>query len=80
MIDISSGVTTAVKPHFSHAMISTIMENYGQLRICAREGGKPIAKAYCKVFARHIGGDIRFYKDGYTGTGFFFVSQIQFDN
>jgi len=68
MIDISSGNTSSVKAHFSHSLWTSVQENYGQVRVCSKEGGKPLPKVYCKVYARHQGGDVRFYKDGYTGT------------
>jgi hypothetical protein len=42
------------------------MENYGQLRVAAKDGDKVLAKVYVKVYARMAGGQVEFYKDGYT--------------
>ena len=43
-----------------------VAENYGRLELRDQEAGKPLAKAYIKVYARLKGGPIRFFKDGYT--------------
>jgi hypothetical protein len=68
MIDISSGPIASVKPHFSHNLFVNLVENYGQVKVYDKESNKPISKAYVKVYARHRGGRVSFYKDGYTGT------------
>jgi hypothetical protein len=49
-----------------HALDAQVVANYGQVRVRATEGGRPVAGAYVKVYARFGAGDIRFYKDGYT--------------
>jgi len=41
------------------------VENNGQLKVTTQDG-KPLAKAYVKVYARHADGRVRFHKDGYT--------------
>ena len=43
-----------------------MVENYGQVRVTRAEGGKPVSKAYVKVYAQLAGGGVKFYKDGYT--------------
>src|SRR5437868_6865833 len=43
-----------------------LAENYGRLELRDEAAGKPIAKAFVKVYARLRGGVVRFYKDGYT--------------
>jgi len=42
------------------------IENYARLRVTDLRTGKPVAKAYVKVYARMKDGRVRFYKDGYT--------------
>ena len=37
-----------------------------KIALGADSAGKPLPKAYVKVYARHKGGDVRFLKDGYT--------------
>jgi hypothetical protein len=43
-----------------------VIENYGHLRVTAKETGKPLPKVYVKAYARMKDGAVRFYKDGYT--------------
>ena len=43
-----------------------MIENYGQVRVTQAEGGRPVPKAYVKVYAQHADGTVKFYKDGYT--------------
>ena len=42
-----------------------VIANYGQVRV-TDAAGKPLAKAYVKVYGRKEGGEAVFYKDGYT--------------
>ncbi|MFN7805380.1 MAG: hypothetical protein ACK5TO_15275, partial [Planctomycetaceae bacterium] len=42
------------------------IENYGQVRVTRAEGGRPVPKAYVKVYAQLADGQVKFYKDGYT--------------
>ena len=51
---------------FAHNLHVQTQDNYGQLQVRQRDGGAVLAKAYVKVYARMSGGEIRFYKDGYT--------------
>ena len=44
----------------------SVVENYGQLRVAHQGTGKPLRKTYVKVYARMQGGEVKFYKDGYT--------------
>jgi acyl-CoA-binding protein len=43
-----------------------LFENQGQLKVSNREGTKPLAKVYVKVYARLADGSVKFHKDGYT--------------
>lgn len=49
-----------------HAMNAQVVANYGQVRVRATDGGRPVAGAYVKVYARSTDGGVRFFKDGYT--------------
>ncbi len=42
------------------------VEAFGQVRTRRRAGGTPVTGAYVKVYAKQRGGQVRFYKDGYT--------------
>jgi hypothetical protein len=44
----------------------TLAENQGRLELRDPAAGKPITKAYVKVYAQLNDGGIRFLKDGYT--------------
>ncbi len=56
------------KAHAYHAntLKLTVAENYGRLEALDSASGKPVAKAYVKVYARLKNGTVRFFKDGYT--------------
>ena len=43
-----------------------MLENYGQVRATVSATGKPLPKAYVKVYARLADGTVKFHKDGYT--------------
>ena len=44
----------------------SLVESYARMRVREEGSGKPLAKAYVKVFARMQDGSTRFYRDGYT--------------
>jgi hypothetical protein len=66
MIEVAAGGRRRCEAYCSHSMGLELVESYGQLRLSAAEGGKPLAKAYVKVYARLKGGSEVFHKDGYT--------------
>jgi len=49
-----------------HAMDAQAVANYGQLRVRTADGGRPAVGVYVKAYARFAGGEVQFYKDGYT--------------
>ncbi|KIG12791.1 hypothetical protein DB30_00999 [Enhygromyxa salina] len=52
--------------NYAHELQVRMIEQFGQLRVHERATGKPLARAYIKVYARKRGGAVEFYKDGYT--------------
>jgi hypothetical protein len=52
--------------HYAHDLGVEIANQYGQLRVLRASTGSPLPAAYVKVYARQRGGEIAFYKDGYT--------------
>ena len=52
--------------YYPHSLGLQLTENYGQIRVAHEKSGKPLAKVYVKVYARMKGGEVKFYKDGYT--------------
>jgi len=66
MVEIVAGGKTRTQAYYSNSLVVQVMENYGQLRVAAKDGDKVLAKVYVKVYARMAGGQVEFYKDGYT--------------
>jgi len=66
LVEVTAGGITKTHAYYSHTLATQIVENYGQVRVSHSGTGKPIAKAYVKVYAQLQDGLVRFYKDGYT--------------
>jgi hypothetical protein len=66
MVEVVAGGKTRTQAYYSNSLVAQVTENYGQLRVTDAAGGKPLAKAYVKVYAQMPGGHAEFYKDGYT--------------
>jgi len=54
------------QPSYSNGLSVQVINNYGQVRVTKVADGKPVSKAYVKVYARSADGGVKFYKDGYT--------------
>ena len=66
MIEITAGGKKKTQAYYATSLAVQVIENYGQLRVTSLESGQPVAKVYVKAYARMEGGEVRFYKDGYT--------------
>ena len=66
LVEVSAAGKTRVAPYFAGEMDVKLTEGYGQLRVTDSAGGRPLSKAYVKVYARLADGSVRFHKDGYT--------------
>jgi hypothetical protein len=66
MVEIVAGGKTRTQAYYSKSLVVQLMENYGQLRVAAKDGDKALAKVYVKVYAKQKDGVVRFFKDGYT--------------
>lgn len=62
---VAAGLRKTVA-HTAHALSVEVQARYGQLRVGEREAGTPLPATYVKVYGRMRGGDVVFYKDGYT--------------
>ncbi|HEX3135107.1 MAG TPA: hypothetical protein VHX44_16200, partial [Planctomycetota bacterium] len=65
---VADGRRTA-KAHYAHALDVQVSEAYGQVRIGrvdAQGQSTPLPTVYVKAYARMQGGEVRFFKDGYT--------------
>lgn len=66
LVEITGGGQTKSQAYYSHSLAVQVIENYGQIRVTHAATTKPVAKAYVKVYAQTSGGQVKFYKDGYT--------------
>src|SRR5439155_1519691 len=66
LVEVSAAGKTRAKPYYATAMAVQTTENYGHLRVADAASGKPLPKAYVKVYARLADGSVKFHKDGYT--------------
>jgi len=62
---LAEGVSRS-QAYYAHSLSVQVIENYGQVRVTQAEGGRPVSKAYVKVYAQLADGSVKFYKDGYT--------------
>lgn len=65
LVEVSAGALMRTQIVYSNSMDATVVDAFGRLQVTSGEG-QPVEKAYVKVYARHHGGEVRFFKDGYT--------------
>jgi hypothetical protein len=65
LVEVTSGALSQSEVLYANSMDVTVVDAFGRLQVTAENGG-PVEKAYVKVYARHAGGQVRFFKDGYT--------------
>lgn len=58
--------SSCVKPIYHQLMSIQVSTDVGEVRVLAKEDGRPISGGYAKVYARLKTGETIFYKDGYT--------------
>ncbi len=68
LVEIVGGGQTKSAAYYANSLAVQVSENYGQIKVSNQDDGKPISKAYVKVYARKLDGSTTFYKDGYTDT------------
>jgi hypothetical protein len=66
IIEVIGGGIRRSTANYAHDLAVRMIEQYGQLRVLERSTGRPLARAYVKVYARMHAGAVDFYKDGYT--------------
>lgn len=52
--------------YYAHELALQVVESYGQVRVSHQAANKPLPKTYVKVYSRMHGGEVKFFKDGYT--------------
>ncbi|NVB82481.1 MAG: hypothetical protein HOV81_29145, partial [Kofleriaceae bacterium] len=54
------------KIHYANDLATNLAHQYGQIRVQRASDRAPLSATYVKVYARQRGGNVAFYKDGYT--------------
>jgi hypothetical protein len=62
---VGAGVRKA-KVHYANDLVTSLSHQYGQVRVQRASDRGALAATYVKVYARKRGGQVAFYKDGYT--------------
>lgn len=65
LVEATAGGVRRAEAHYAHDLRVRLIEAMGHVRVARREGG-PLPRVYVKAYARLRGGQVRFYKDGYT--------------
>jgi len=66
LVEIVGAGQRQTQTYHANTFTLTVAEQYGRLDLRDQAAGKPLAKAYVKVYARLNNGTVRFFKDGYT--------------
>ena len=66
MVEVAAAGVSKAKAHLANVLAVQLAENYGQLTVTHAKTGKVLPKVYVKVYARMTGGEVQFFKDGYT--------------
>jgi hypothetical protein len=66
LVEILGAGQRKAQAYHANTLKLTLAENYGRLDVRDEAAGKPVSKAYVKVYARLKNGTVRFFKDGYT--------------
>jgi hypothetical protein len=60
------GGLSKCKTLYSHSLSVQVIDNYGQVKVTAKNTARPLPMTYVKVYSRMKNGTTQFYKDGYT--------------
>jgi hypothetical protein len=66
VVEAIAAGTRKAQGHYAHDLVVHVAAPFGQVRVYEQAGGRPLPRSYVKVYARMQGGEVRFYKDGYT--------------
>jgi hypothetical protein len=65
VVEAVAGGVSRSRVRYANELAVQVVEGYGHVRV-AHTDGRPLPAVYVKVYARKGGGQVRFYKDGYT--------------
>src|SRR5204863_8921841 len=63
LVEIVGAGQRKAQAYHANTLKLTLAENYGQIEVRDEAAGKPVSKAYVKVYARLRNGTVRYYKD-----------------
>lgn len=66
MVELVAGGLRKAQAYYANALAVQVIENYGQIKVLHRNTRKPLSKVYVKAYVRMRGGQVKFFKDGYT--------------
>lgn len=66
VVEVVGAGRSSMRAYYAHSLSVQVIENYGEVKVTHQSTGKPVSKAYVKVYALGTGGKVKFYKDGYT--------------
>jgi hypothetical protein len=66
LIEIIGAGQTKSQAYYANSLALQMSENYGRLRVTDATQHTALAGVYVKVYAQLEGGNVQFYKDGYT--------------
>jgi hypothetical protein len=66
LVEVSAAGVTKAVPYYANSLAVQVVDTYGQLSVRHAATHKPLPAVYVKVYAELEGGQVQFYKDGYT--------------
>ncbi len=66
MVEALGAGLRKTQAYYANTLKVQVIETYGQIAVTHAETHKPVPAAYVKVYARTKGGEVKFFKDGYT--------------
>ncbi|MEQ1854302.1 MAG: hypothetical protein ABMA01_22255, partial [Chthoniobacteraceae bacterium] len=66
LVEVVGAGQRRTQAYHANTLKLTVAENYGRIEALDSGSGRPVGKAYVKVYARLKNGTVRFFKDGYT--------------
>ena len=66
LVEVTAAGIVRSQPFMSTGLAVRVVEPYGQVAVTRVADGKPVAKAYVKVYARSDDDHVVFHKDGFT--------------
>ncbi|WP_428261538.1 hypothetical protein [Haliangium sp.] len=66
VVEVAGAGLRKAQVSYAHALLVRLAAPYGEVRVSSQAERAPVPGCYVKVYARLRGGEVRFYKDGYT--------------